>query len=153
MFIKHINCFVIPENRLAFSETQKAWFKTKESKGFICQIGGWNQKNQNEAVIISFWEDKSSLDSFMNKSHDDIFYQNKQSKTYYKTIISHFECTNLEIEKTIFINEIDIVENLITTNAKQDTALKIDFANDTFYINGQNLKNEKISLIDSWKVI
>ncbi len=151
MYIKHIICTVKPENRLAFSETQKAWSKTKESKGFLCQIGGWNHYNQTEAVIISFWEDKSSLDSFMNKSHDDIFYQNEQSKTYDDIIISYFECN--EIDKAIFISEINNVKKLITTSAKEALLQKIDFINDTIYINAQKLENKKISLIDSWKVI
>ena len=151
MFIKHIICTVKPENMLAFSEAQKAWSKTKESGGFLCQIGGWNQNNQTEVVIISFWEDKSSLDSFMNKTHDDIFYPSKQLQTYDEIFISYFECNHIDI--AILINEIDAIENLITTCANNDSILKINFLNDTIYINAQNLGNKKVSLIDAWKVI
>lgn len=153
MFIKHITCSVKPKNRLAFSKAQKAWSKTKESKGFLCQIGGWNQSKQNEAIILSFWKDKSALDTFMDKIHDDIFYLSKQLQTYNAISISFFECNNLDIDKAILINEIDSTKNLITTNTNDDTPLKIDFINDTIYINAQNLKNKKVSLTDSWKVI
>lgn len=151
MLLKHIICTVKPENRLAFSEAQKVWSKTKESDGFLCQIGGWNKNKQTEAVILSFWKDKLSLDSFMNKTHDDIFYPSKQLHTYDDIIISYFESNN--IDNNIFINKIDTSENLITISKSDDSTLKIDFLNDTIYINAQNLGNKKISLINSWKVI
>ncbi len=153
MFLKHIICTVKPGNRLAFSEAQKTWSKIKGFEGFIAQIGGWNQNDPNEAVILSFWKDKSSLDNFMDKMHDDIFYKSKQLQTYDDIIISYFKFNNHDIGKTIFINEIDIVKNLITTNTNDDSSLKIDFMNHTIRINAQNLKNGMVSLIDSWKVI
>lgn len=151
MFLKHIICTVKPENRLAFSKAQKTWSKIKESEGFLCQIGGWNKNNPNEAVILSFWKDKTSLDTFMHKMHDDIFCQSNQLQTYDDIIISYFECAN--INKGMFMDEIGIVENLVTIKANEGTFLKINFLNDTIKINAQNLKNRLVSLIDSWKVI
>lgn len=150
MLIKYIICIVRSENRMAFSKAQEAWSKTKESEGFLCQIGGWNQNKSNEAVIISFWEDQSSLDKFMHNKHDDIFYQSEQLQTYDEITISHIKYSNLNIDKSIFMDEIDISENLITTNTEEKS--KIDFTNNTIYLSAQNLKNKRISLIEAWKV-
>lgn len=153
MLLKHIICKVKPDYRLDFSEAQKSWAKTTESKGFLCQIGGWNHSQPNEAVILSFWKDRLSLDGFMNKMHDDIFYQNNQLETYENIMISFFECDNYDFDKQFFIDKIDFMEYLITTNTSEDTSLKIDFLNGTILIQAKNIENNKVSLIESWKVI
>jgi len=153
MFLKHIFCTIKPENRLAFSEAQRAWSKTRESEGFLIQIGGWNLSHPNEAVILSFWKNKSFLDDFMNNSHDDIFYQSNQLETYENIIISYFECDHLHADISTFINKIDLIESLITIHSNEDSSLKIEILNDTAYIKSQNLENKKIVLIKSWKII
>jgi hypothetical protein len=78
MDIKWIICTVKNNQKQAFSEIQQKWSLTANSNGFIGQIGGWNILNLNEACILSFWENKESLDAFMKNIHDKIFSNNRE---------------------------------------------------------------------------
>ena len=149
MFVKYILCTVKPKNKTAFSKAQDMWQKTKEAKGFIGQFGGWSLKNQNEAVILSFWQDKSSLDNFMAHWHDDIFHENRQQNTYETIKVSHI---NFEkpINNQAFLKNINLVENLETFKTK--LPLNIIFKDNTIYIESNNLENKKIKLVKSWNV-
>ena len=150
MFIKHILCTVKPENKIAFSKAQDMWQKTKEVKGFIGQLGGWNMNSLNEAVILSFWQDKSSLDSFMALLHDDIFHKNKQQNTYETIEVSHFNCEE-PIHKQTFLGHIKLAENLEVV--KTMLPLNISFKDNAVYIESEKLENKKIKLINSWKIV
>ncbi|MCP5061126.1 MAG: DUF4937 domain-containing protein, partial [Ignavibacteriae bacterium] len=59
MCLKWIVCEVENEFRAAFSKAQEEWVDTKNTKGFIAQIGGWDINNSNEACILAFWEDQN----------------------------------------------------------------------------------------------
>ena len=95
MFIKWIICEVEDDQKQAFSKAQEKWGEMAASKGFLCQKGGWDVDNPNLACIIAVWESKADLDLFMTSLHDEIFYENKQEKTYKSINISHF---NVEFE-------------------------------------------------------
>ncbi|MCP5061162.1 MAG: DUF4937 domain-containing protein, partial [Ignavibacteriae bacterium] len=76
--------------RAAFSKAQEEWVDTKNTKGFIAQIGGWDINNSNEACILAFWEDQNSLKYFMENIHDKIFNNSKQEKTYKSISVNYF---------------------------------------------------------------
>ncbi|MEE9430030.1 MAG: YdbC family protein [Melioribacteraceae bacterium] len=90
MYLKWIVCEVENEFKSAFSEAQEKWFETKKTKGFMGQIGGWNLQYPTEACILSFWEDKNSLNYFMENIHYEIFNNNKQEKTYKSIYVNYF---------------------------------------------------------------
>jgi hypothetical protein len=77
--------------RNEFSISQEKWKDTTKADGFIAQAGGWNLLNLNEACIISFWNDKKSLDWFMQNLHDEIFHSNKQIVTYKRINVGYFD--------------------------------------------------------------
>jgi len=90
MYLKWIVCEVEDGNRDAFSLAQAKWIETKNTKGFLGQVGGWNLHNSNEACILSFWDDKDSLLYFMENIHDKIFNNSKQEKTYKSIFVNYF---------------------------------------------------------------
>jgi len=94
MLIKWIICKVENHKIHAFSYAQEKWSEMIKSKGFIAQTGGWDLNNKNEACIISFWENKESLDNFMKNTHDTIFNNTKQVKTYSSIEVEYFDSLN-----------------------------------------------------------
>ncbi len=97
MYIKWIVCNVKKELKKEFSKAQEKWISTQKAEGFIGQVGGWEVKNENMAYIISFWENKKSLECFMKKSHDKILFDSNQPDTYESISVVHFESV-LEME-------------------------------------------------------
>ncbi len=91
MYVKWIVCNVRENLRKEFADTQEKWIETQDADGFIGQVGGWDLNNKNDACIISFWEHKESLQSFMRNIHDKIFYGNEQSKLYESISVVYFE--------------------------------------------------------------
>ncbi|HDX9578603.1 TPA: YdbC family protein [Bacillus pseudomycoides] len=79
MLIKSIICKVSDEKKELFSAAQEQWSDLKSLDGFYGQIGGWDE---SEACILSLWENMKMYQSFMNESHDKIFYDNNQESTY-----------------------------------------------------------------------
>ena len=94
MFIKWIICKVENHKKHGFSFAQEKWSEMIKSKGFIAQAGGWNLNNKNEACIISFWDNKESLDYFMINTHDTIFNNTKQVETYSSIEVKYFDSLN-----------------------------------------------------------
>ncbi len=82
MLIKWVACDVPVGLRAEFSEAQRAWKAIAETKGFICQFGGFSS---NRAHILSLWENRQAYASFMSASHDDIASKNQQDR-FYKSI-------------------------------------------------------------------
>ena len=109
MYIKWIVCDVKEDKKQEFTIAQNKWVKTADADGFIAQAGGWNLKNNSEACIISFWDNKASLENFMNDFHDTIFDKNKQADTYNSIDISHF------IDSLSFEGRSDSLTNAIET--------------------------------------
>ncbi|MEJ2196298.1 MAG: DUF4937 domain-containing protein [Ignavibacteriaceae bacterium] len=97
MYIKWINCNVSLHLKDKFSLAQEKWLRTKSAKGFVAQTGGWNSKDETEACIISFWENKYALQNFMTNFHDQIFIENNQDQFYSSIAVDHFN-SNLTLE-------------------------------------------------------
>ena len=97
MYIKWLVCSVKKGLRNDFSKAQEKWIETQKAEGFMGQVGGWDINNENDAGIISFWENKALLENFMKNSHDDILLNSHQSGTYESIVVGHFE-SNLEME-------------------------------------------------------
>jgi len=107
MYIKWINCNVSLHLKDKFSLAQEKWIRTKSAKGFVAQTGGWNSKDETEACIISFWENKYALQYFMTNFHDQIFIENKQDQFYSSIAVDHFNSNlTLEGESSTFIQAI-----------------------------------------------
>ncbi len=90
MYIKWIVCEVKDNLEKEFSIAQERWIETQNSIGFIGQVGGVDLNNKRMACIISFWENECSLKLFMLKTHDKIFFNNKQSEFYNSIKVDHF---------------------------------------------------------------
>ena len=88
MLLKLIQCDVIPNQELLFSQGQVCWSETRNSKGFIKQFGGWNN---SKATIFALWKDEASMDSFMSTDHDAIAEKANQSCSYATINVSYFE--------------------------------------------------------------
>jgi len=91
MFYKWIVCQVPTAQKKNFSTAQEKWGSLINSKGFLCQFGGWNIHNSNEACILSIWESKKDLDYFMKYEHDFIYHKIQQKHTYSSISIKFFE--------------------------------------------------------------
>lgn len=91
MIIKRIICKVKESEREMFYEHQKQWKPLSKVKGFIGQIGGWNNQQQLTACIYSFWESEIEYQEFMEKEHDQIFVHSGQESTYESINVSLFE--------------------------------------------------------------
>lgn len=107
MLVKWIKCLVESQNKNLFSSAQEKWADLKETEGFIAQTGGWNIHNDNEACILSFWDDYSSYLEFMKFVHDGITNKNKQAETYVSIAVSLYDSAfkynnNLYENKDIF---------------------------------------------------
>jgi quinol monooxygenase YgiN len=90
MYIKWIGCRVKKNERQNFSKAQEKWERTSGAKGFIAQTGGWDLQNKNIACLISFWENKDSLEVFMKDLHEEIIKDNKQTNTYSEIFVEYF---------------------------------------------------------------
>ncbi|NRR21421.1 YdbC family protein [Brevibacillus sp. MS2.2] len=82
MLIKWITCKVTENQKQSFSHAQAKWRSVEDIKGFLGQVGGWNQHRPLEACILTVWESREHYQSFMEKDHDPIFHQTGQSQTY-----------------------------------------------------------------------
>ena len=91
MYVKWIVCSIRKGLRKEFSNAQEKWIETQKAEGFVGQVGGWDINNENDACIISFWENRKSLEFFMRNIHDKIFYGNKQSEIYESISVVYFE--------------------------------------------------------------
>ena len=94
MFIKWIICKVENHKKHTFSFAQEKWSEMIKYKGFIAQAGGWDLNTKNEACIISFWDNKESLDYFIKNTHDTIFNNTKQVETYSSIEVKYFDSLN-----------------------------------------------------------
>lgn len=101
MLIKWIKCQVNNSDKISFSKAQEAWRKIKNAEGFLGQLGGWDQHNQNEACILSFWKDSRAYKNFMDHIHDGIFENSNQRNTYVNISVQIYKKKN-------DINSIDI---------------------------------------------
>jgi len=79
MLIKLITCDVPLGLRVKFSEAQGAWQAISDTRGFVCQFGGFSA---NRAHILSLWESRQAYASFMSSSHDDVAGKNQQHRFY-----------------------------------------------------------------------
>jgi quinol monooxygenase YgiN len=91
MLLKRIACAVPAQTRERFAEAQTAWSALKGTAGFVAQIGGWRADDGHEAVMLGFWCDGASYDSFMQNVHDDIFNRSRQADTYTHMIVTRFD--------------------------------------------------------------
>jgi len=82
MLVKWMKCLVESKNKNLFSSAQMEWASLKGVKGFVAQTGGWNLHNDNEACILSLWEDYTSYLKFMKNIHDAIAGKSRQADTY-----------------------------------------------------------------------
>lgn len=156
MFVKYIICNVSQENKVAFSKAQEQWYKTKNSIGFIGQIGGWDVTNKTKAHIISFWNSKSDLENFMLRFHDKIFDKNKQVLTYSSISISYFNINQNSIvckllkQHIINANKIKIMydaSNYLCTND-----MNIYFSEGIITLQCNVLEQKEIKVVDTWKI-
>lgn len=99
MYLKWIICKVSENLKEEFSKAQSVWSEINIAKGFLFQAGGWNLNNDNEACILSAWNDKESYFYFMDNIHDEITAKNNQQKTYesisVEFYINDFDLKNL----------------------------------------------------------
>lgn len=91
MLVKWIVCDVKNEMRGLFSTAQEKWGAISKCPGFLGQLGGWDEKNKQEACILSLWKDKYSVDLFSDEVHDSITETNAQSRTYDSIYVEYFE--------------------------------------------------------------
>lgn len=91
MLIKWIVCNVPMEDRSSFSTAQERWKAISRAPGFVAQFGGWDEKNSQEACILSLWKDQASFDFFMAEIHDTVTESNSQASTYSGISVDFFE--------------------------------------------------------------
>jgi heme-degrading monooxygenase HmoA len=91
MHVKWIVCQVKKNCKSEFSSSQEQWIVSQYQSGFLGQVGGWNVKKENEACVISFWQNQLSYKNFMLELHDQVFYSNRQNETYENIEVQHFE--------------------------------------------------------------
>ncbi len=75
---------------MAFSNAQEQWSAIASSPGFLSQFGGWDRKNQGDAVIMGIWEDQSSYENFMSTIHDEVTDESHQKQTYESLTVSFY---------------------------------------------------------------
>lgn len=114
MYVKTIICEVGTNLKRDFSIAQTKWDNLKNINGFIAQIGGWNNINNNQAYIISLWKNKETLTYFMNHFHDQLIENSQQNKTYQSIKIHYF---NKNISLHQFKEAID--KNFIIIDTKK----------------------------------
>ncbi len=153
MYIKWIICNVDSNKKTEFAIAQESWNKTKKSKGFIAQIGGWNVNNSDEACIVSFWKNKSALDKFMKEIHNVIFKKNNQIKTYETITVLYYNLDNPNDTIERFKKNINNARSIRTVKTCEDVNLQIKFSNKLLWFENKILNNSSINLVESWKII
>lgn len=88
MLLKLIVCHVPDANRARFSHGQNDWSALRGVEGFRGQVGGWNEKDPLEAVIIGLWRDEPAYARFMLEAHDPVFENNGQKGSYDASSVS-----------------------------------------------------------------
>ena len=51
--VKWIVCDVAPTNRDDFSRAQEGWTVLRGEDGFVCQVGGWDEKSPDTAGVLA----------------------------------------------------------------------------------------------------
>ncbi len=80
--IKWIVCDVAPTRRDEFSLAQEGWAVLKGEDGFVCQVGGWDEKSPDTAGVLAVWTDTKAYERFMRDHHDAIVRASGQQDTY-----------------------------------------------------------------------
>jgi quinol monooxygenase YgiN len=88
MLAKLIKCRVAQAQREAFSKAQEAWSETANCHGFNGQIGGWCE---SQAIALALWQDRQSVDSFMQQHHDAIYDKSGQGDTYLDCKVAYLD--------------------------------------------------------------
>ena len=88
MLLKLIVCHVPDANRARFSRGQNEWSALQGVEGFRGQVGGWNEKDPLEAVIVGLWRDEPAYARFMLEAHDLVFENNGQKGSYDASSVS-----------------------------------------------------------------
>ncbi|WP_226673804.1 YdbC family protein [Rossellomorea aquimaris] len=91
MLIKRITCRVREYQKESFFESQKQWSRLHSVKGFIGQLGGWRYDPNLTACVFAFWETRKDYDLFMEKTHDEIFFDSAQGSTYSSIEVQLYE--------------------------------------------------------------
>lgn len=104
MVLKLIFCTVPESKKPAFTLAQAQWASIQGTEGFVAQFGGWNQANNQEAIILGIWKSWDFLEAFMDEGHDDIFDKSNQEKTYSSIHIEHYQVRS-KIDWTLFAGD------------------------------------------------
>jgi hypothetical protein len=81
LMIKWIVCDVAPTRRVEFSRAQELWAVLRPEDGFVCQVGGWDEKSPDTAGVLAVWTDAEAYERFMCDSHDAIVCAPGQQET------------------------------------------------------------------------
>jgi Domain of unknown function (DUF4937 len=82
LMIKWIVCDVAPTRRVEFSRAQELWAVLRAEDGFVCQVGGWDEKSHDTAGVLAVWKDAEAYERFMRDHHDAIVRTSGQQDTY-----------------------------------------------------------------------
>ncbi|MBU5351112.1 DUF4937 domain-containing protein [Paenibacillus silvae] len=146
MLIKIIKCIVNEDSKSIFHFAQTKWTDLKLISGFIAQVGGWNQLDKNEAVIIAVWESLDAYTFFMSEIHDKIITSNEQTQSYeqieislWKTneIISRTEITNFKCSKLIDLRNHNLRTDDLSKKTLHMTQLKDEKVRKVLILNNE----------------
>ncbi len=82
LLVKWIVCDVAPTSRNEFSQAQEGWAVLSGEDGFVCQVGGWDEKSPDTACVLAVWTDAEAYERFMCDHHDAILRASGQPDTY-----------------------------------------------------------------------
>jgi hypothetical protein len=82
LMIKWIVCDVAPTRRDEFSRAQELWAVLRAEDGFVCQVGGWDEKSPGTAGVLAVWTNAEAYERFMRDHHDAIVRASGQLDTY-----------------------------------------------------------------------
>ncbi|SDY99854.1 DUF4937 domain-containing protein [Thermoactinomyces sp. DSM 45892] len=103
MLLKFIQCHVKINNKNAFSKAQQKWKEIRKSKGFKGQIGGWGDRDRQQATILSLWDTEENYQTFMREKHDSIYDKIKQKDIFQSMEVQTFQVIkhslNIDINK------------------------------------------------------
>ncbi|MFD8081716.1 DUF4937 domain-containing protein [Kitasatospora sp. NPDC059722] len=71
MWIKWINCRVLPGGREDFADAQREWAAIADQPGLVGQVGGWEAGGER-AHVLGVWADEKAYTAFMEVRHDEI---------------------------------------------------------------------------------
>jgi len=77
---KLIECRVPETQRAAFDAAQRGWSVLAAERGFVMQIGGWDARSSDVAIILGLWKSVAAYDVFMSGPHDAV--AGRQTATY-----------------------------------------------------------------------